>query len=256
MKGAVGEWGRAASSRLRVPLALTLKSVWGSLAAQSWEGWAAVWMTSSISPARSRKIRSIASPSRMSAFSRWNSGCWVTRRAVTWEVEDSGPKKLARMSFSTPTTSKPSAMKCSTASEPIRPPAPVMIATRIRARSPPPAGGAAGVGCRGDPRSIRGYPLVDVGKHLPDAAPGPPLVQAEDLRAVGKVYGHVAGPGLDDRRHRHLVAGQLAADRGRLPQREAALATAADVDGAPAPGLPVEQLALDQADQHLRRGEG
>ena len=48
MKGASGQLARAASSRLRVPLALTPKSVWGSLAAQSWEGWAAVWMTSSI----------------------------------------------------------------------------------------------------------------------------------------------------------------------------------------------------------------
>ena len=60
MKGASGQWARAASSRLSVPLALTPKSVCGSLAAQSWEGWAAVWTTSSIWPACSRKIRSIA----------------------------------------------------------------------------------------------------------------------------------------------------------------------------------------------------
>ena len=57
--------------------------------------------------------------------------CSETSRSVTCEVEDSGPKKRARMSFSIPTTSKPSAMKCSTASEPIRPPAPVTIATGI-----------------------------------------------------------------------------------------------------------------------------
>ena len=140
MKGASGQWARAASSRLRVPLALTPKSVWGSLAAQSCEGWAAVWITSSIWPACSRKMRSIASLSRMSAFSQRNSECSATSRSVTCEVEDSGPKKLARMSFSMPTTSKPSAMKCSTASEPIRPPAPVMIATGIRAYPFPPAG--------------------------------------------------------------------------------------------------------------------
>ena len=36
-------------------MALTPKSVCGSLAAQSWEGWAAVWTTSSILPACSRE---------------------------------------------------------------------------------------------------------------------------------------------------------------------------------------------------------
>ena len=44
------------------------------------------------------------------------------------------------MSFSIPTTSKPSATKWSTASEPIRPPAPVMIATGIASLLPSPAG--------------------------------------------------------------------------------------------------------------------
>jgi hypothetical protein len=72
-KGASGQCARAASSRLRVPLALTPKSVCGSLAAQSCEGWAAVWTTSSIFPACSRKIRSISPASRMSTFSQRNS---------------------------------------------------------------------------------------------------------------------------------------------------------------------------------------
>ena len=66
-----------------------------------------------------------------------------------------------------------------------------------------------------------------------------------------RYIGHVAGPRLRDRLDRHLVAGQLAADLGRLQQREAALAAAADVDGAPVPGPLVEQLALDQVDQVL-----
>ncbi len=48
MKGASIACARAASSRFSVPLALTPKSVCGSLAAQSWDGCAAVWMTSSI----------------------------------------------------------------------------------------------------------------------------------------------------------------------------------------------------------------
>ena len=61
MKGASGQCARVASSRLSVPLALTPKSVCGSLAAQSWEGCAAVWTTSSISPGvLARRSRSIA----------------------------------------------------------------------------------------------------------------------------------------------------------------------------------------------------
>ena len=48
MNVAVGACSRVASSRLSVPLALTAKSVCGSDAAQSCDGCAAVWMTSSI----------------------------------------------------------------------------------------------------------------------------------------------------------------------------------------------------------------
>jgi len=47
MKVAEGAWCRVASSRLSVPLALTVKSVCGSDAAQSCDGWAAVWITRS-----------------------------------------------------------------------------------------------------------------------------------------------------------------------------------------------------------------
>ncbi len=104
----------------------------------------------------------------------------------------------------------------------------------------------------GDPRLVRRDPVVDVGEHLLGAAARPPLVQAEELRAVGKVYrarrparvsatGSI-GTSLPVRR---------AADLGRLQQREAALAAAADVDGAPVPGVGIEQLALDQVDQVL-----
>jgi hypothetical protein len=68
---------------LSVPLALTGKSVCGSLAAQSCEGWAAVWTTSSIAPAWRRKILSTASRSRMSTSSLRNSAWVFSRRAVT-----------------------------------------------------------------------------------------------------------------------------------------------------------------------------
>ena len=47
MNVASGAWRRVASSRFDVPFALTVKSVCGSDAAQSCEGCAAVWITSS-----------------------------------------------------------------------------------------------------------------------------------------------------------------------------------------------------------------
>src|SRR5664279_2862531 len=92
---------------------------------------------------------------------------------------------------------------------------------------------------------------MDVRQHLLGASPGSPLVEVKEPRTIGKVYGNVPRPRLLDRPDRHLVAGQATADLGRLRQREAALAAAADVDGAPVPGLAVEQLALDQVDQVL-----
>src|SRR5207245_8172791 len=62
---------------------------------------------------------------------------------------------------------------------------------------------------------------------------------------------NVARASLLHRLDRNLVAGQLAADLGRLQQREAALSPAADIDGAPVPLLRIEQLQLNQVDQVL-----
>src|ERR1700761_6158764 len=242
MKGAAIACARAASSRFSVPFALTPKSVCGSLAAQSWDGCAAVWMTSSIDPACSAKIRMISAPSRMSTFSHLKLLCSSTRRWVTCEVDDSGPKKRARMSFSIPTTSKPWPMKWSTASDPIRPPAPVMIATGTVLLLPP--AGGVDFERRGDPLLVGGDPLVDVGEHVFGAPPGPPLVELKQPRAVGKIYRHVALPRLRDRRDLHLVAGQPLADPGRLPQGEAAPIAAAGVHGVAVPLVGVEELAL------------
>src|ERR1700749_3485154 len=217
MKGASIACARAASSRFSVPLGLPPKSVCGSLAAQSWDGCAAVWMTSSIDPAGSRKIRMLSAPSRMSTFSHLKLLCSSTSRWVTCEVDDSGPKKRARMSFSIPTTSKPWPMKWSTASDPIRPPAPVMIATGTVLLLPP--GGGVDFERGGNPVLVGGAPLVDVGEHVFGAPPGSPLVEVEQPRAVGKIYGHVALPRLGDRGDLHLVAGQPLADAGRVPRR-------------------------------------
>ena len=49
MNGASGRAARVLSSMLSVPTALTSKSVNGSLAAQSWLGWPAVWITTAMS---------------------------------------------------------------------------------------------------------------------------------------------------------------------------------------------------------------
>ena len=86
-------------------MALTPKSVGGSLAAQSCEGCAAVCTISSIWPACLAKMRSTPSASRMSISSWMNSSgrrSWST--SDMRRVDASSPKKRARMSFSRPTT--------------------------------------------------------------------------------------------------------------------------------------------------------
>src|SRR6201992_1691290 len=108
----------------------------------------------------------------MSTFSHLNEACSSISRWVTWEVEDSGPKKRARMSFSIPTTSKPLPMKWSTASEPIRPPAPVMIATGTVLLLPPT--GEFDFKRGGDPLGVGGDPVVDVAEHVFGAPPRAP----------------------------------------------------------------------------------
>src|SRR6478752_3902116 len=170
----------------------------------------------------SRKTRSTASASRMSESSTRRSGCAARNRSVTWAVEASGLKKRARMSFSIPTTSKPAAVKWATASEPIRPPEPVTIATGIGLG--PFRRWGVDFQRLGDPLLVDRDPIVDVRQHLLGAAAWTPLVEPEELPAVGKVYGNIAGAGLCHRLDRHLVAGQSPADLGRLAQREAALA--------------------------------
>src|SRR5436305_2691403 len=153
------------------------------------------------------------------------------------------------MSFSIPTTSKPSLTKWSTASEPIRPPPPVVIASGMRSVAP--SSSNVDVQGLGDALLVGGDPIVDVAQHLLGAALRPPLVQAEDSLAVGQVYRDVPLAGLLHRRDRHLVAGEALADLGGLTQREAALAATADVHRAPVPRLGLEQLALDQVNQVL-----
>ncbi len=105
MNVASGACRRVASSRLSVPFALTPKSVCGSGAAQSCEGCAAVWMTSSIvrSRANSASIRVGVADVEVERAERV-AEARARAAAVVWAVEASGPKKRARMSFSIPIT--------------------------------------------------------------------------------------------------------------------------------------------------------
>src|ERR1700742_3068221 len=111
----------------------------------------------------------------MSTFSHLKLACSSTRRWVTCEVEDSGPKKRARMSFSIPTTSKPWPMKWSTDSEPIRPHAPVMIATGTVLLLPP--RGGLDFQRLGDALRIGVDPFLDVAEDVFGAPSRAPLVE-------------------------------------------------------------------------------
>src|SRR4051812_12161775 len=133
MKTASGELRQVISRTLAVPFAFTVKSVIGSVAAQSCDGCAAVCTTSFTSLAYFAKILDRASRSRMSAEkwvylfpSRFSS---LARLA---DVDASSPKNFRRMSLSIPTTSRPlDSAKNTAASDPIRPADPVTMATLI-----------------------------------------------------------------------------------------------------------------------------
>ena len=135
MKVASGAWVRAACSRFRVPVALTEKSVCGSLAAQSCEGCAAVWMTT----ARSRGVASEEVHDAIGVADVELGGPEAVDlvdelRPIRAPSNASGPRKYARMSFSTPMTSKPRSAKWRTDSEPMRPPEPVTMAMGMGVR--------------------------------------------------------------------------------------------------------------------------
>ena len=107
-KVASGACRRVASSRLSVPLALTAKSVCGSRAAQSCDGCAAVWTTSS-SSRRSRRRRG-RSPALVADVDVQRAEGLLrveTRASVTGAVDAARRRSVARMSFSIPTTSSP-----------------------------------------------------------------------------------------------------------------------------------------------------
>ena len=93
---ASGRCRRVASSRLSVPLALTVKSVCGSVAAQSCDGCAAVWTTSSMSPGVLGEERGRRrSASRMSSSTRAERRGNVALQPLghAARVDAAGPKK-------------------------------------------------------------------------------------------------------------------------------------------------------------------
>src|SRR6266568_4724049 len=69
----------------------------------------------------------MASRSRMSYVSICRSGISRRSRAAVSAVDAASPKKYRRMSLSMPTTRKPSPLKVRTASDPIKPAAPVTM---------------------------------------------------------------------------------------------------------------------------------
>ena len=118
-----------------MPLALTVKSVCGSRAAQSCDGCAAVWTTSSMSRAcRANSALDAVGVADVELGERKPSTLVDQALRDVGVVEASGPKKRARMSFSMPMTSKPCSAKWRTDSEPIRPPEPVTMAMGMGVR--------------------------------------------------------------------------------------------------------------------------
>jgi len=106
MKLASAAWRSVACTRFSVPLALTVKSVCGSDAAQSREGWAAAWITSVSDEATDANTRSTSSALRMSRSWDVNAPSRVrTSRAVVCDADADGPKNCDLMSFSRPITS-------------------------------------------------------------------------------------------------------------------------------------------------------
>ncbi len=79
---------------------------------------------------RGRRHRRRGCRSRANGTSRRACG---SSRSVVCAVDADGPKNRARMSFSSPITSKPASTKCWTDSDPISPPEPVTIAVGIDA---------------------------------------------------------------------------------------------------------------------------
>src|SRR4051794_20828584 len=151
------------------------------------------------------------------------------------------------MSFSMPTTSKPALAKCATASDPISPPAPVTIAIGIRTRLTTPGSAQRCLHLS----LVRHDPLQRVGEDGPGVALRAPVRHAVQPRAVGQVDAQIPRPlglAVDDL---DPAAGQLAAQLGGLPQREADVAPTADVDRAAVPGGALAELFVDEHDHVL-----
>ncbi len=94
-------------------------------------------------------------------------------------------------------------------------------------------------------------PFVDVGEDLLPCTRWPPLGQLVQPGAVGDVHRDVAGAGGRDRFDRAPFPGDLLAQRGRLEQREAAVAAAADVRDYTVPPIWCGELLVDQVDEVL-----
>ncbi len=103
----------------------------GSRAAQSCDGWAAVWITAEIARPFRLNTNSSSSGSRTSPSMCWYFVTSACNRSRLHAVLASSPNRTRRISLSMPTTSKPSAAKNLTVSAPISPAEPVTNTTLI-----------------------------------------------------------------------------------------------------------------------------
>ena len=214
MKVASGAWSRVACSRFSVPLALTVKSVCGSRAAQSCEGCAAVWTTSSM-PGRACEHAPTASASRMSRCSERKAPSSVARPGARWSARRRGRARRTGSACRSRGRRRrsPARRSSATDSEPISPPEPVMIAMPISQAS---EGARDERSC--SPIHARCRTVSGAG---PPRAASRSAAQRAAVRDVDRTSpARVCGsePICD------VVARELAAQLRRLAQRQAALA--------------------------------
>src|SRR3954467_5124141 len=129
----------------------------------------------------------------------------------------------------------------------MRPPEPVTMAMGITCRLTRALSRSSALAQRRQhERLVRADPVVDVLQDLARTALRAPIGVPEQRGAVRQVDPHVAGAALARGADLDVVARDLAAQVGRLAQREADVAAAANVEGLPIPVLGIGELTVDE----------
>src|SRR5258708_20918282 len=164
-----------------------LKSVNGSLAAQSWLGCAAVCTTSEMLLPNFAKISKTCSWSRMSTGRCLNPFNDFSSCLVFQAVDASSPKKYRRMSLSMPTISSPFSCLYLDISLPINPDEPVTTATDIKGS--PEKISLSEIGT--EDRLIRPHPLKNVDNNISNRTLRFPTQRSRSPTMVGNVKWNV-----------------------------------------------------------------